>query len=65
MSELQAYNGTTVLELCQHGDVREIGEDVDQNGKALRLVRCQQCSLLICEYLVTDQESSIRTAISY
>ena len=51
---LQEYNGTTLFEECQHSDVREIGEDVDQNGEALRLVRCQHCSLLIREYLARD-----------
>jgi hypothetical protein len=52
--KLQAYSGTVVLELCHHDDLHEIGEDIDQHGKPLRLVRCQQCSLLIREYLPTD-----------
>jgi len=36
---------------CQHGRVREIGEDFDMDGRLLRLVRCQTCGLLMREYL--------------
>jgi hypothetical protein len=36
---------------CQHSQVREIGQDFDKDGMLLRLMRCQQCGLLIREYL--------------
>lgn len=36
---------------CQHGKVREIGQDFDKDGRLLRLVRCQICGLLMREYL--------------
>jgi hypothetical protein len=46
---------TIVLEMdassCQHGRVREIGQDFDKDGRLLRLVRCQACGLLMREYL--------------
>lgn len=57
-SELQSYDGIAVYEACQHSDVREIGEDIDQNGNPLTLVRYEQCDLLICEYLETDQRAN-------
>jgi hypothetical protein len=41
-----------VTENCQHGRVHEIGEDFDEEGRMLRLVRCQRCGLLIREYLL-------------
>jgi hypothetical protein len=58
VSELQAFDRNAVFEVCEHAEVREIGEDIDGNGKPLTLVRCQQCGLLICEYSPTDQDSS-------
>ena len=39
--------------ICQHERTREIGEDFDQEGRLLRLVRCVKCGLLIREYLPT------------
>ena len=36
---------------CQHNQVREIGQDFDEQGKLLRLIRCQRCGLLMREYL--------------
>jgi hypothetical protein len=36
---------------CQHNRVREIGHDFDKDGMFLRLIRCQQCGLLMREYL--------------
>ena len=36
---------------CEHGSLKEIGEDFDQDGTLIRLVRCQRCGLLIREYL--------------
>jgi hypothetical protein len=39
------------LKSCQHERVHEIGEDFDQDGRLLRLVRCIKCGLLIREYL--------------
>jgi len=38
---------------CQHEQVHEIGEDFDQDGKMMRLVRCITCGLLIREYVHT------------
>ncbi len=39
--------------ICQHEWTREIGEDFDQDGRLLRLVRCLKCDLLIHQYLPT------------
>jgi len=39
--------------VCQHGRTREIGEDFDEDGRLLRLVRCQKCGLILREYLLT------------
>ena len=36
-------------EFCQHRGIREIGQDFDKDGNAVRLVRCQGCGLLIRE----------------
>ena len=38
--------------VCQHYRVREIGQDVDKDGRALMLERCVACGLLMREYLV-------------
>jgi uncharacterized Zn finger protein len=32
---------------CGHDEVHEIGQDFDKNGNLVRLVRCQNCGLLI------------------
>ena len=40
-----------VADLCQHRRIREIGQDFDENGKLLRLERCQRCGLLMREYI--------------
>jgi len=40
-----------IVEHCQHSQVREIGQDFDEEGRLLRMVRCQRCGLLIREYL--------------
>jgi len=36
---------------CHHNRIREIGQDYDKDGNALRLIRCQRCGLLMREYL--------------
>lgn len=36
---------------CQHSRVREIGQDFDEDGRLLRLVRCRKCGLLMRDYL--------------
>jgi len=36
---------------CGHERIREIGQDFDEDGRLLRLVRCQKCGLLMREYL--------------
>jgi len=36
-------------DLCQHSGIREIGQDFDKDGNAVRIVRCQGCGLLIRE----------------
>ena len=36
---------------CKHDRSREIGQDFDEEGRLLRLVRCQKCGLLMREYL--------------
>ena len=36
---------------CKHERRREIGQDFDKDGRLLRLVRCQDCGLLMREYL--------------
>jgi len=36
---------------CQHSRVHEIGHDFDKDGMLVRLIRCQQCGLLMREYL--------------
>lgn len=36
---------------CKHDRSREIGQDFDEDGRLLRLVRCQKCGLLMREYL--------------
>jgi hypothetical protein len=61
--KLQPRYGAVLAEVCQHDGVRKIGEDIDQNGKPLALIRCQQCGLLICEYLPADCESSPRADV--
>ena len=38
-------------ELCQHPEVHEIGCDFDKDGMLLRLIRCQECGLLMRQYL--------------
>lgn len=37
--------------VCAHNRIREIGEDFDEEGRLLRLIRCQGCGLLMREYL--------------
>jgi uncharacterized Zn finger protein len=38
-------------ELCAHDRVHEIGTDFDKDGMLLRLVRCQECGLVMRQYL--------------
>jgi hypothetical protein len=45
---------------CQHARIREIGQDYDEDGNALRLIRCQRCGLLMREYLYVDPNKSWR-----
>jgi len=40
-----------VLEECPHTMLGEIGQDLDKDGRPLRLIRCHQCGLLMREYL--------------
>ncbi len=42
---------TITVNVCQHSEVREIGQDFDKDGKLLRLIRCQGCGLLLREYI--------------
>ena len=42
---------TITVNVCQHSQVREIGEDFDKDGRLLRLIRCQGCGLLLREYI--------------
>ena len=42
---------------CEHKIVKEIGGDFDQDGRVIRLVRCQRCGLLIREYLARGNYS--------
>lgn len=42
---------TAEVNLCQHTEVHEIGQDFDKDGRLLRLNRCQHCGLLMREYL--------------
>ncbi len=42
---------SVIVEACQHKRVHEIGQDFDEDGRLLRLVRCQKCGLLTREYL--------------
>jgi len=42
---------TITVNVCQHRQVREIGEDFDKEGRLLRLMRCQRCGLIMREYL--------------
>ena len=37
--------------VCEHGEVHEVGQDFDTDGRLLRLIRCQRCGLLMREYL--------------
>jgi hypothetical protein len=39
------------VNLCEHEQVNEIGEDFDKDGRLLRLVRCRQCGLLMRIYI--------------
>jgi hypothetical protein len=36
-----------VLDSCEHKKVHEIGEDFDQRGRMLKIVRCTTCGLLM------------------
>ena len=40
---------TLAYPACKHVRLSEIGEDFDQDGRLIRLVRCQKCELLIRE----------------
>jgi len=40
---------------CQHHGIREIGQDFDKDGNAVRLIRCKDCGLLMRESLYTDE----------
>ena len=37
--------------MCRHIQVHKIGEDLDMDGKLLKLVRCARCGLLMRTYL--------------
>jgi len=47
----KSNTGNSNAVICQHSHVREIGQDFDKDGRLLRLVRCQDCGLLLREYL--------------
>jgi hypothetical protein len=49
IAQLDLQNLT--IDHCLHRQVREIGQDFDEDGRLLRLVRCQRCGLLMREYL--------------
>jgi len=36
---------------CQHNGIREIGQDYDKDGNAVKLIRCRRCGLLMREYV--------------
>ena len=38
-------------DMCRHMQVHKIGEDLDMDGKLLKLVRCARCGLLMRTYL--------------
>jgi len=38
-------------DVCRHRQVQKIGEDLDLDGKLLKLVRCARCGLLMRTYL--------------
>ena len=38
-------------DVCRHRQVHKIGEDLDMDGKLLKLVRCARCGLLMRTYL--------------
>ena len=38
-------------DMCRHIQVHKIGEDLDMDGKLLKLVRCARCGLLMRTYL--------------
>ena len=40
-----------VVDECAHITLGEIGQDFDKDGRPLRLIRCQECGLLMREYL--------------
>ncbi|HUK27443.1 MAG TPA: hypothetical protein VLV31_03385 [Candidatus Acidoferrales bacterium] len=42
---------TVTIKECEHIQVHEIAEDFDKDGKPLRLIRCQDCGLLMREYI--------------
>jgi len=43
---------TLVVTECQHTILGEIGQDLDKDGRVLRLIRCHECGLLMREYLL-------------
>jgi len=43
--------GKGSVSACKHERNREIGQDFDEDGRLLRLIRCQKCGLLMREYL--------------
>jgi len=39
---------------CQHNGIREIAQDFDKDGNAVRLIRCRVCGLLMRENLCVE-----------
>ena len=42
---------SSTARVCQHYRVREIGQDLDRDGRLLVLERCVTCGLLMRQYL--------------
>ena len=51
---------TVTINECQHRHVHEIGEDFDEDGRLLRLIRCQGCGLLMREYFIEVSAAAVR-----
>lgn len=51
LADASPYFEAMEVDTCQHSKLHEIGQDFDKDGRLLRLNRCQQCGLLMREYL--------------
>ena len=43
---------------CEHKGIREIGQDFDKEGNAVRLIRCRLCGLLMREDLPVESSKA-------